>query len=298
MRGMLGALDVLVVDDRPETISFLVEFLLQRCRRVDVADGAREAVKSVARRRAAREPYHLVISDLAMPGGDGLSLLRELRQRQDDTPFVLMTAFRGMHPGIDAEAARLGMLAVLDKPIDLRAVEAVLDRSVTTARQRRSQAAGDEPFFGTSRTMRRSEAPAERGAAAAAPPSPALERRVPGPPSGAAPGRAPAGGGQPPAGQGQPPAAPAAGLSTTNRVRRSVDPVPRPPVAPVTTFTARARRSLDGTDRVRRDAPPTESARQVACAMCNGIFVVADRAHAYTTVCVHCGALATIQPDG
>lgn len=155
---MSGALDILVVDDRPETVRFLTEFLLQRCRRVDVAASVKEAMTFITRRLAAGEGYNLIFSDFVMPGADGLSFLRELRMRKDETPFVFITGYRSLNPALDTEAKRLGVLTILDKPIELREVEQLLNQATASFRRNKEQS-GDVPFFGTSRTMRRPIAP-------------------------------------------------------------------------------------------------------------------------------------------
>ena len=155
---MSGALDILVVDDRPETVRFLTEFLLQRCRRVDVAASVKEAMTFITRRHAAGERYNLIFSDFVMPGADGLSFLRELRMRNEETPFVFITGYRSLNPALDTEAKRLGVLAILDKPIELREVEQLLNQATASFRRTKEQS-GDVPFFGTSRTMRRPTVP-------------------------------------------------------------------------------------------------------------------------------------------
>lgn len=175
---MIPNLDVLVVDDRPETIRFLTEFLVQRCRRVDVAASVKEAVTAVIRRRTAGERYHLVISDFAMPIADGLSLLRDLRNRQDDVPFVFVTGYRALNPNFEPEAKRLGALAILDKPVDLRQLEQLIDQATATFRRQAEEKAGDQPFFGTSRMYRKPMAQPPAPPAA----SEALEPRVKQPP--------------------------------------------------------------------------------------------------------------------
>lgn len=172
---MSGALDILVVDDRPETVRFLTEFLLQRCRRVDVAASVKEAMTFITRRLAAGEGYNLIFSDFVMPGADGLSFLRELRMRKDETPFVFITGYRSLNPALDTEAKRLAVLAILDKPIELREVEQLLNQATASFRRTKEQS-GDVPFFGTSRTMRRPIAPST---APPTQPSQALEPRNP-----------------------------------------------------------------------------------------------------------------------
>lgn len=322
---MLAALDVLIVDDRPDSVRFLAEFLLQRCRRVDVTASAREAMSALVRRRAAKEPYHLVISDFAMPEADGLSLLRELRQRQDDTPFVFVTGYRALNPEFEPEAKRLGALAILDKPVDLRQVEDLLGQATAVFRRKRDEQAGDQPFFGTSRTLRKpTGAPPPPSA-----PSSALEPRLPrdqtkpittawrnpqleeGQPSALEPRTAP----PPPVSPA--PAVPATGyqrrpsqimpMGGTARLRRSVAPVPpanpgtarvvRGPTAqPPTAFTARVRRGVEGTAAFNRPGAEPARTAEHQCTACGRGFVVVCKAQEYTTVCLHCGQLQRIPP--
>lgn len=58
----------------------------------------------------------VVVSDVRMPGKDGLSVLREFRDRGWCPPFIMITAFgdRDVH----REAADLGAAALFDKPFD------------------------------------------------------------------------------------------------------------------------------------------------------------------------------------
>jgi DNA-binding response OmpR family regulator len=58
----------------------------------------------------------LVVTDLRLPVADGFSVIRSFRDQGRRPPFILMTAFGDSE--IHAEAARLGALAVLDKPFD------------------------------------------------------------------------------------------------------------------------------------------------------------------------------------
>lgn len=58
----------------------------------------------------------LVISDVRMPGADGLQLLTALRSYRPDLPVVLITAFG--NPQLHEEALLRGAHAVVDKPFD------------------------------------------------------------------------------------------------------------------------------------------------------------------------------------
>lgn len=63
------------------------------------------------------EEIALVISDLRMPGVSGLEVVCGLRQELPLPPVILITAFGDV--GVHAEARRLGVRAVLDKPFDM-----------------------------------------------------------------------------------------------------------------------------------------------------------------------------------
>lgn len=328
---MIGTLDVLVVDDRPETVRFLTEFLTQRCRRVDVASSVREATTAITRRKAAKEAYHLIISDFVMPEADGMAFLRELRTRQDNTPFVFATGYRALNPNFEPEAKRLGVLAILDKPIDLKQVEEIIGHATGLFRKQQEEKASDQPFFGTSRTMRRPTAPAPPPTA----PSQALEPRtiapqppvdIPQAPKTAAWVNPDVSALEPIRPQATHPSAlrtpqpsvaapvtsslrrpsqiiPAS--STTSRIRRSIDPAPPLPGTgrigrtatpqPPTTFTSRVRRGVEGTAAFGRSGA-TESGRSVTCQHCGKSFLVLSKTEAYTTICVHCGQMQRIEP--
>jgi CheY-like chemotaxis protein len=322
---MSGSLAVLIVDDRPETVRPLAEFLTQRCRHVEVASSAKEAQAAITRRKAAGEAYQLIISDFVMPGTDGLSFLRELRLRSDTTPVVIITGYRALNPVLEVEAKRLGVLAILDKPIQLEEVARLVEQA--TGALKRQEQGRDQPFFGTSRIVRRSDpmprdTPQEPSAAleprqtSTSPPesvampgtaswsahSGALEPRVPEalqPQPAASPVEVPV------PHQHRPSAIIHVGSPTT-RFRRSAsspgtpmpgtgrvtsEATPQPP----TSFTARERRGVDGTD-VYSKPPRTESGRQVACTRCARTFLVLAKPEAFTTVCVHCGQMQRIEP--
>jgi two-component system, response regulator, stage 0 sporulation protein F len=68
----------------------------------------------------------VVISDLRMPGRDGLTILRGLRQHAWCPAFILITGFGD--EAIHREAANLGAHAVFDKPFDLDQLRAAVTR--------------------------------------------------------------------------------------------------------------------------------------------------------------------------
>ncbi|MFV1958410.1 MAG: response regulator, partial [Planctomycetota bacterium] len=80
---------ILVVDDEAEMREFLQEILAERGYVVAAAAGAEEALGALAERE-----FHLVVSDIRMPGMDGVTLLERVKAQTGFTPFViLITAF-------------------------------------------------------------------------------------------------------------------------------------------------------------------------------------------------------------
>ena len=169
---MTDVLHILVVDDRPDAALFLSEFLAKRGHRTQAVHQGMDALAIIQRKRAAADPYELLITDLTMPQLDGLGLLRELYRRQERLPSVLLVDLPQQVLGSRSEAEKLGCLAVLEKPVEFSR----LDQLIATVLSRRggpSGRAGDEPFFGTTRMFRVNRTP-EAAPSTVPPPPPPL----------------------------------------------------------------------------------------------------------------------------
>jgi len=77
----------------------------------------------------------LVITDLAMPGMNGIDLAAAIRATHPQTPIILHTGWQD-EPTLDAEVERGTITAVLEKPIDIRKLSAVIDRYRPTSLNR------------------------------------------------------------------------------------------------------------------------------------------------------------------
>jgi len=108
---------VLVVDDEPDIVE-IIAFSFRHAGYVNVhsASSGNQAV-ALARTR----PFDIVVTDVRMPDGDGLSLLAELKRIESANPplVVFLTAFADLSV---EEAQRLGALSLLSKPFDLNKV--------------------------------------------------------------------------------------------------------------------------------------------------------------------------------
>jgi len=128
---------------------------------------------AVARLRdPGREPPDAVITDLRLPGADGLAVLRAARARDSRTAVLLMTAFGTIELAV--AAMREGAFDFVQKPFDLEQLEvrvaraldhARLVREVTDLRQERSaryapeRIVGESPAFRTALDLARRAAP-------------------------------------------------------------------------------------------------------------------------------------------
>ena len=106
---------VLVVDDDEDTVELFATALAACGAEVATAGSAQEALHALARWHA-----DVVVSDIAMPGGDGYWLVREIRRLPDAdrqrVPVVAVTAFGREHSKARALAA--GFADHLQKPVD------------------------------------------------------------------------------------------------------------------------------------------------------------------------------------
>lgn len=105
---------ILVVDDETRVL-FVLSKSLKKLDESLVIDTASSGSEALARLKS--EPYELVITDLRMPGMDGLELMGEIRSRHPQVRLILMTAYGS--PEIEATAYRLGACRYIDKPFQI-----------------------------------------------------------------------------------------------------------------------------------------------------------------------------------
>jgi len=116
---------VLLVDDDLGLLQALPEALRLRMGgvKVDTADSAAAALDLIATR-----DYDAIVTDIKMPGIDGLELLAEIRTQRPDTPTVMITG-HGEHDLV-VQALRGGAYDFIQKPIDRDHLVASLSRAI------------------------------------------------------------------------------------------------------------------------------------------------------------------------
>ena len=110
---MSGAVHIVVVDDEPDIRIMLSDYLGHAGFRVSTAEGG-----AAMRQLLAEESADLVILDITMPGEDGLSLARFLREHTKGVGIVMLTAAGGVVDRI--VGLEMGADDYIAKPVDLR----------------------------------------------------------------------------------------------------------------------------------------------------------------------------------
>jgi DNA-binding NtrC family response regulator len=108
---------ILIVDDDP-VVLLILRATLERMANgyliVATSNGA-EALAEID-----DTPFDLVVTDVRMPGIDGIELVEEIRARKIDTPVIWITA-HGCY-NLQAESARLDVYRCLDKPLRIEKI--------------------------------------------------------------------------------------------------------------------------------------------------------------------------------
>jgi two-component system response regulator FlrC len=105
-----GKASILVVDDEPAMRLLVTSVLKDEGHDVTAAASGEEALQLVAKRH-----YHLIITDLKMPGLSGLEVLEAVRRDDPETAVILLTAFGTVEGAV--EAMRRGAAHYLLKPL-------------------------------------------------------------------------------------------------------------------------------------------------------------------------------------
>jgi len=114
---------VLIIDDEQASCRTLKLHFGQKGFDVDIAESVDQGLAVLN----STLP-DVVISDIRMPGRDGLSLLAEIRDTHPDIPVIMITAFQDLDSTVAAMHG--GAVDYVPKPIDLEELEAALDRAL------------------------------------------------------------------------------------------------------------------------------------------------------------------------
>jgi DNA-binding response OmpR family regulator len=114
---------ILVVDDEASVRDMIAQSLSTRDYDVDSVEDGPTAVE-----RLKAQNYDLLITDLKMPGMDGLSVIRAARQQSAELPIIIITGFSTEASAI--EAINLGVCGYLTKPFRMPRVIQIAARAL------------------------------------------------------------------------------------------------------------------------------------------------------------------------
>jgi two-component system response regulator GlrR len=115
---------ILLVDDDESLLRLMTIRLQGEGYRVQGAEGGKEALRLMN-----TQNFDVVLSDLRMPGLDGLSLFEEIMALRKDIPVILMTAHGTIQDAV--EATQRGIFGFLTKPIDHDELRNLLAKAVS-----------------------------------------------------------------------------------------------------------------------------------------------------------------------
>src|SRR5947209_19771411 len=104
---------LLIVEDKESLAHMLRETVEAEGLEADVAGDGREAMTRIA----SGQRYFAVLTDLRMPGADGIAVLRQVKESDPDCPVIVMTAFGTIENAV--EAMKLGAYDFVQKPVDV-----------------------------------------------------------------------------------------------------------------------------------------------------------------------------------
>jgi DNA-binding NtrC family response regulator len=114
---------ILIVDDEPSARDLCVEILRSMGLKTETADSGAQALKRLAGGRV-----DIVLTDVRMPGMNGIELLKIVRQKYPQTDVVIMTGFGTIQASV--EAIKLGAYDYLTKPFQIDEFKQVFRRLV------------------------------------------------------------------------------------------------------------------------------------------------------------------------
>ncbi|MGQ9634326.1 MAG: sigma-54-dependent transcriptional regulator [Bryobacteraceae bacterium] len=101
---------ILVVDDDPGFRRLIETILVREGYQVQTAGSVADAL-----RQGQTRSFHLVISDLKLPDGDGLAVLKWWKDNAAETPVIMITAYGSVSSAV--EAMKLGAADYIGKPL-------------------------------------------------------------------------------------------------------------------------------------------------------------------------------------
>jgi two-component system response regulator PilR (NtrC family) len=115
--------NVLIVDDDPDVLEMLKQLLEKLEYTPFVASNGEQGIEIIDKHK-----IDVVVSDLVMPEMNGMELLKRVKSRKGDIPFVMITGYPTIETAV--EAIKKGAYDYLTKPFQVEDVEIKINRAL------------------------------------------------------------------------------------------------------------------------------------------------------------------------
>ncbi|MDN3512287.1 MAG: sigma-54 dependent transcriptional regulator [Candidatus Jettenia sp.] len=112
---------LLLVDDDKNTLDGLVKILMHDGYTVSGAVSGYDALNLLSRKN-----FDIIVTDMKLPGMGGISLIHEIRKREESVAIVVITAYSSVKTAV--EAIKCGADDYLTKPINIEELKVVLEK--------------------------------------------------------------------------------------------------------------------------------------------------------------------------
>ncbi len=113
---------ILIVDDEEAIRKVLSEYLSNMNLDIETAVDGRDALK-----KHMEKPFDIIISDLVMPNIDGLSLLKKVREMDENVIFIMITGYPTIQTAV--ETIKEGADDYITKPFRMEDVQLRINRA-------------------------------------------------------------------------------------------------------------------------------------------------------------------------
>lgn len=140
---------VLIIDDEPD----ILELLDMTLRRMNVCTQSATSMNEALTLLRSNK-YALCLTDMRLPDGDGMSIVRHVQQHSPCTPIAMITAYGSLDTAINALKA--GAFDFLTKPVDLQRLRELVTSALKLnqpAAESQEQEPGQDPLLGISPPM-------------------------------------------------------------------------------------------------------------------------------------------------
>ncbi|VEG90483.1 sigma-54-dependent transcriptional regulator [Legionella spiritensis] len=136
---------ILIIDDEPDICELLSITLNRMGLSCETANSCQQGMNYIN-----RHDYSLVLTDMRLPDGDGIELVKHIQKNKPQIPVAVITAYGNVEGAVNTLKA--GAFDYVSKPIDLPMLKELVKTALSM--QQNPMAAGDDRLLGDSPVMR------------------------------------------------------------------------------------------------------------------------------------------------